>query len=74
MDGYWRYPPRAPRLRVKTLFELLVVFVVVVFAPEARIFVEECERVERLHAIEKEDAVEVVGFVLNNAARQARRL
>src|SRR4029079_6709569 len=43
---------------------------VLVFRPEARVLVQERERLERLHAIEEQHAVQVVVLVLDDAGRK----
>src|SRR5206468_7608806 len=39
----------------------------VVLCPVSRVFLQKSQRVERTHPIEKQDAVEVIGFVLDDA-------
>src|SRR5258705_8822141 len=41
-----------------------------IFGVEPRVFLEERQRIHRLHPIEEEDAVEVVGLVLRDARRE----
>src|SRR6185503_18280771 len=43
---------------------------VVVFRPEARVLVQERERLERLHPIEEQHAIQVVVLVLDDARRK----
>src|SRR5258705_262801 len=41
-----------------------------IFGVEPRVFLEERQRIHRLHPVEEEDAVEVVGLVLRDARRK----
>src|SRR5262249_61030690 len=43
-------------------------------SPEARVLVEEGQRLERRHSIEEEHAVQVIGFVLDHARRKIVRV
>src|SRR5206468_11894172 len=42
--------------------------------PIARVFVEERQRLERPHPVDEQDAVEMIGLVLNDALTELARL
>src|SRR5580765_2274641 len=63
-------PPPSFVTRPSVLRRLLVL----VLGPEARILVQECERFERLHPVEEQDAIQVVVLVLEHARLEVLEL